>query len=151
MIDLSTLFDAIKSHAMATGLFEDVITHEPKSAPGNGLTCATWLDSVVPVGTSGLAATSGLVTFTVQLYTPMLQEPQDAIDVDLLAATNDLLQAYSGDFDLDDDNVRGVDLLGAYGPGLSAKAAYVQIDKTLYRVMTITVPVVVNDLWAQSP
>lgn len=147
-LDIDSILNAVVSHAMASGLFERVNQHEPKNAPGHGLTCAAWVDSIEPVRTSGLASTSGRLVLNVRLYTNMLAEPQDAIDPNLTAAVATLMGAYSGDFQLG-GNAREVDLLGGEGAPLSAKAGYMRQDGTEYRVFTITVPVIVNDLWEQ--
>jgi hypothetical protein len=44
-----------------------------------------------------------------------------------------------------------VDLLGQFGTPLSAQAGYVNQDGRLFRIMTITLPLVVNDVWGQAP
>jgi hypothetical protein len=145
------MFDRVQSHALSLGLFDAVNTHEPKNSPQNGLTCAVWADYIGPAGAqSGLAATTALVVFYTRIYMDMLQEPQDQIDLDMLAATTTLLNEYSGDFDFDAVlNVRCIDLLGITGRRLEAQAGYVTIQQKLMRVMTITLPVIVNDAWAQ--
>ena len=144
------LVDALVTHAQASGRFETVNSHEPKSAPGNGLRVAIWADKVTPVRTSGLNITSALVTLMVRVYSNMVSEPQDAIDPEIVGAVDVLMAAYSGDFELG-GLAREVDLLGAYGAGLSAQAGYLNQDGRLYRVVTITVPILVNDAWTQSP
>jgi hypothetical protein len=150
-LDVTGILDGIVSHAMALGLFERVNTSEPKAAPGNGLTCAIWADKVEPVAlASGLAVTSARVAFMVRIYTSMLQQPQDAIDPNILAAVDALITAYSGDFDLG-GTVRNVDLLGQHGVPLSAQAGYINQDNKNMRVMTIVLPVIVSDIWSQSP
>ncbi len=68
----------------------------------------------------------------------------------MVAAVDELLTQYSGDFTLG-GQVRDVDLLGAHSPGLMAEAGYINQDGKLMRIMTITLPIVVNDLWVQSP
>jgi hypothetical protein len=151
VIDIRGILAALESHALASGRFEKVNTHEPKSSPGNGLTSAIWVQQIRPVpASSGLAATTGAVTFTQRLYTNMLAEPQDAIDPEMVAAVDVMLRAYSGDFTLG-ALIRNVDLLGAAGTPLGAIAGYVTIDRTLHRVMDITIPCIVNDLWEQAP
>jgi hypothetical protein len=152
-LNLAAILDPVVSHALASGWFERVNTHEPKSAPTKaGLTCAVWSDDIGPAaGQSGLASTTGLVILFVRLYTSMVQEPADAIDPNLVDALSALFTAYSGDFELG-GLVRNVDLLGAAGsPGLRAKAGYINQDSKLYRVFTITLPLVVNDVWDQTP
>lgn len=142
---------SVQSHAQELGLFEVVTLHEPKSKPDNGLTCAIWADRIVPEGlASGLNTTSAIVVMSVRLYTPMLQQPYDEIDTDMLHAVDALLAAYSGAFTLE-GQVRDVDLLGMYGTSLSAQAGYIEQDRKLFRCMTITLPLIVNDLYPQAP
>ena len=149
-MDVSGIVSAVTSHAKATGLFQGVNGHEPKAAPQNGLTCAVWADSVGPVpGASGLQVTTAYVVLSVRLYTSMVQQPYDSIDPKLMDAVDKLLTAYSGDFQLG-GKVRNVDLLGMFGSELSAQAGYINQDSKIYRVMTITLPLVVNDTWNQA-
>jgi hypothetical protein len=144
------LFDQVKSHAMTLGVFDRVNTHEPKNAPGNGLTCSIWMDVIEPLpDASGLAQTSGRIAFHVRVMSNMLQEPQDDIDPQIFTAVVTLLAEYSGHFTLG-GNVRDVDLLGAHGTALSAQAGYLDVDRKLYRVMVITLPLIINDLWVQN-
>lgn len=150
-LDISTLLDQVVSHALSSGLFEAVNAHEPKSAPGSGVSAAVWVQAVDPItGGSGLASTSGRVELTLRIYTNMLAEPADAIDPAVVSAVDYLMSAYSGDFELG-GNVKNIDLLGQFGRPLSARAGYLNQDSTLYRVMDITLPLIVNDLWSQSP
>ena len=150
-INSEGLFNALTSHALTLGRFDRVNGHESKNAPGNGLTCDIWfarLDPVPPA--SGLASTSTRVVFTARVYSNMLQEPQDGIDPAILSATDALMAAYSGDFELG-GQVRDVDLLGETGIALSAQAGYLKVDTTTYRTVDITIPLVVSDLWTQAP
>jgi hypothetical protein len=150
-VTISAVLDPIVSHAMSLALFERVNQHEPKNAPGNGLSCAVWVDRIFPApAASGLACTSVMVLFNVRIYSSMLQEPQDMIDPNLIDAVDALMTAYSADFDLG-GTVRNIDLLGQFGVALSALAGYLNQDNKMYRVMTIALPVVVNDIWPQSP
>jgi hypothetical protein len=129
-----------------------VNSHEPKNKPGRGLTCAIWVDRIEPArGRSGLAVTDARVVFNVRVYTNMLQNPQDAIDPSVMIAADALFEAYSGDFDLGDED-RFIDLLGmTQGHPLFSQSGYINIDNMVYRVMTLTVPVIVSNAWTQSP
>lgn len=146
------LTDGLLSHAMATGYFDSVNGHEPKSPPETGgLTAAVWMDSGEPYpGGSGLNVTTAVVVMNVRLYTSMLQEPQDWIDPTMLKALGALLEAYSTDFTLN-DLIRNIDLLGSTGFNLSWVAGYLTIAQTKYRVVTIVVPCIVNDVFNQVP
>lgn len=150
-LDINGIFNALVSHAQKIGHLEQVNQHEPKSAPTGLLTGAIWNQETRPLAlASGLDATSVLVTFVVRIYKNMTSQPQDAIDPAVMGAMDALMAAYSADFDLG-GLVRNVDLLGAYGQGLFARAGFMPQDGRLYRVVDITVPCVVNDLWEQSP
>jgi hypothetical protein len=151
-IQSQDLIDRLASHAMTLGVFDRVNQHEPKNKPGRGLTCAVWTDRIEPArGRSGLAATDARVTFNVRVYTNMLQNPQDAIDPNVMNAVDLLFEAYSGDFELGNGSLF-IDLLGmTQGHPLFSQSGYINIDNMVYRVMTITVPVIVQNAWTQSP
>lgn len=142
------LFDKVTSHAASLGLFDTVTSHEPKNPPGNGLWCAIWTQSVGPVRSSGLASVSGRVELRVRIGSSMLAEPQDGIDPNILTAVSVLLGDYAGHFSLG-ATVRSIDLLGAEGTPLSAQAGYVTIGNAMFRVMEITLPLIVNDMWTE--
>jgi hypothetical protein len=146
---VNNLVSNIVSLCQQTGLFRSVNSHEPKSAPGNGTRCSIWANDILPLGgASGLAVTSGEVILNIRIYGNMLQKPEDEIDPRIMTAATTVIAALSADFTLG-DTVRNIDLLGAYGPKLSAKAGYLTIGQTVFRIMTITVPVVINDMWEQ--
>jgi hypothetical protein len=149
-LSVTGIFDAMVSHVAASGRFDRVEEHEPKNAPGTGVSAALWVQSVEPIRSSGLAATSGRIEVSIRIYIQATADSDDRVDRALLEATDTLLTAYSGDFTLG-DQVRSVDLLGTYGVPLSAQGGYLKQDNTLYRVMVLTVPLIVNDIWSQSP
>lgn len=149
-LDSAGIQNALKSHASATGKFERVLTHEPKSAPGGGLTCSFYLDSIGTVRSSGLAETSALVIWMARLQINFRSEPEDDIDVKLMGATDDMIGRYSGDLDLGGSlNIRSIDVLGMAGTPMRAEFGYVEIDGTMYRFSEITIPMIVNDVWPQ--
>jgi hypothetical protein len=146
---LRALINKVASHAMSLGLFDSVNTHEPKNAPGSGLSCAIWLQSLRPTRSSGLSATSVNLTLNIRIYTPMMQEPEDDIDLVMGSAAITLMNAYSGDFDLG-ASVRDIDLLGMDGTPMSAQAGYLTIGSTMERVIVITLPIIINDMFLQA-
>ena len=146
-----TLFDAVESHAKASGLFDGVNTHEPKSAPTGDLYCAIFVSTLRPMPlSSGLASTTGVVTLMARIYVDMIREPQDKIDPAIIAATDTLMAVYSADFSLG-GSARNIDLLGSTGESLEARAGYITIDQTVFRSMDITIPIIVNDVFPQVP
>lgn len=138
-----------ESKAQALAIFRSVNGHEPKSAPTSGLTCSVWIDELTPIPrASGLNSTSGILVLNMRLYGNILQKPEDEIDPNMASAASLVIEAFSNDFTLG-GTIRNVDLLGQYGASLRAKAGYLTIDNHMYRVMTITLPCIVNDLWSQ--
>lgn len=148
---VQAVFDTLVSDAQKLGVFERVRAHEPKSAPGAGLSLAIWWDSIDPYPAgSGLAAVSARVSFRARIYRSFLGKDEDVIDPSLLAATASLLAALSGSFTLG-GQARNVDLLGEAGNPLAARSAYVTQDDKIYRVADIEIPVIINDVWTESP
>lgn len=147
-MNVAGIVDAVQSHIAQLGVFTDIPFHEPKNAPQPGLTCAIWLQSMVPVRSSGLASTSMCLNMMLRFYTPMIQEPQDDIDPAILRAVDAVGAVYTGDFDMN-STIRNIDLLGAYGPGLSVTAGYLNVSNQMYRIVDMTLPLVVNDVWDQ--
>lgn len=150
-LDVETILDKVVSHAAASGLFERVNTHEVKNPPGRGLTCEIWSDIERPIGSaSGLDSVTVLMVLMVRIRAPWLTEPQDALEPEMVRAVDTLCTAYCGDFTLD-GAVRQVDIFGAYGMQLEARAGYLRQDGTEYRIKDIVLPLVVNDVWAEAP
>lgn len=150
MLDTTPIRNALGDHAAASGHFDRFARHELKAPPGNGLTGAIWVQEVRPIALrSGLAVTSARVAFWLRIYQNMLMEPQDDIDPKVDAARDALMLAYSGDFTLG-GLIAEVDLLGAHGEPLMARAGYQQLGQQMMRVVTINIPCIVNDAYPQA-
>ena len=149
---VNIVFDKVVSYALQSGRFEHVNQHEPKNAPGNGIECSVWVNQITPLRSSGLTATSGIVTLYARVYTNFRQQPFDQIDPNVLSAAGDLMGALTADFDFGEEaNVRAIDVFGVSNSvPLSATAGYVEIDRQMFRVMTITIPIIINDMFAQE-
>lgn len=147
-LDVNNVMDRICNFALTLGVFETVNKHEAKNAPGNGYHAAVWIQGVSPIR-GGLASTSVRAEFTFRIYGNMLQEPQDEIDPDISYAAERLMSAIHSDFDMG-STARNVDLLGSEGTPLSARSGYISLSQKLYRVMDVTIPVLINDVWEQT-
>jgi hypothetical protein len=150
-LDLTTYMSAVESHAQGLGLFEQVLGHEPVSAPGSGLTYAVWVKRVMPIpARSGLASMSARLELTGRVLMPADSEPLDGVDIAVTQAVDGLMNAYAGDFQLG-GSIAEVDLLGEYGAPLGADFAYARFDSTTYRAATLTIPLILNDVWTEAP
>jgi hypothetical protein len=148
-LDCDALMNAIRDHCLTLGVFESVNMHEPEGNAGNYV-AALWVQTVDPVKSSGLATTSLRVAFTLRIYSNIVAKPADEIDPNLASAVSAVMEGLSADFTLA-EQVREIDLLGQFGVGLSAKAGYLNLSGQLYRVMDITVPLIVDDVFDQQP
>jgi hypothetical protein len=149
-LDIQGILDVICSHALSTGYFESVNQHESKQSPGNGISAAVWVDRIRPIKTSGLATTTIRLDLMFRMYSSTYQEPYDEIDPNLTRALDTLLQAYCGDFEIG-GQVRQIDIFGAYGTELETRSGYMNLDGKEFRVFSIRIPLVIDDLWSQSP
>lgn len=155
-IDMLAITQALVSHAQLTGWFDLVNTSEPKTPPSvGGLTCSIWAQDLRPLPTqSGLSSTSAYLIMQARVYDSMLRqnvEDTDQIDPRMLTAVNDLMASYSSEFTLV-GLIEAIDLLGIGGETLSAQSGYVQIGgpgSGMYRIMTITIPMIIPDAWTQ--
>ena len=119
------------------------------------MTCSIWVQSLRPVPEeSGLATTTGYLIMQARIYDSMLRqtvEETDQIDPAMVIAAAVLMDSYSGEFTLA-GLVEAIDLLGIGGERLAMESGYVQIGgpgSGMYRIMTITIPMIIPDLWTQ--
>jgi hypothetical protein len=145
---VETAINKLVTAASVSGYFERVQSVEPKSGPSTGLTFAMWLTAINPIAPrSGLSVTSARLLITYRIYSPMLVEPQDRIDIDLGKASSYLLAQLTGDFTIDG---AWIDLLGAHGVSLATEFAYVELDRSMYRIADTTVPFICDDVFDQE-
>ena len=149
-IGIRSLMDALSSLVAATGRFDRVTGHEPRSAPGLGITAAVFPSGGQPVPASGLDSTSVRVVLTTRLYHPAMELP-DEIDPNMIDAADDVMASLAGDVDLG-SRVRMVDIKGAHGTPMTWATGFVEMPSGgLYRALDIQVPLIVNDVWEESP
>jgi hypothetical protein len=151
------ILSTVESLVAQTGRFEIVKKNEPVSAPTTGLMAAIWIDSIVPLRRSGINATSISFNLRIRAYMPFRAQPYDIIDVEVLSGISEVMAALTGDLDFSqnetiNDSIRCIDILGGEGSGekLDARAGYLELDRKIYRIMTIRCPVVVNDAFQQA-
>jgi hypothetical protein len=148
MIGYRAIADVVVSYALASGLFDAVNGHEPKSAPGNGVTCGVWASDIAPVQSSGLASVSVRLALTMRFYTPMITYNSDEIDPRMVDAVDTMMTAFIGDFNLGGSS-RNIDIFGHDGEQLKATPGYINQDNKLYRTFDILIPIIINDAWTE--
>lgn len=150
-LNIKRIITEVRDHLNRLGVFEALApSHEPKNAPGQGPRVALWFAEQNPApAASGLDSSGAIVVINIRLYQNMLAEPQDDIDPEMVEALDAVMRVLHADFTLG-DTVRNIDVFGAHGIRLRSQAEYLQQDGRLYRVIDITVPLIVNDLWDQA-
>lgn len=153
-VDVGDLQQKLISLALQTGKFTSLAGHEAVNPPPNGLTGALWLQNIGPdPKRSGQAETAARVEFLLRIYIPTsgtTPEQLDQIDPDIASATVLVIGAISADFTLGGE-VFAADLQGMGRTSVSGKAGWARVGEQLVRVMDITIPLIVDAVWSQSP
>jgi hypothetical protein len=128
--------------------YDRVLGEEFRSAPGRGISCAYWVQRMAPaINQSGLSSTSCVLVFSTRLMSDMIASRDGQVDPKLTRAASLLFGRVIGGFTLD-GLIKNVDVRGSAGYGaLDAQAGWIKIDDKWYRIYTISVPMIVNDLW----
>lgn len=147
-LNVAGVYTELKDTLYGLGVFESVSTHEPKNSPTGGRVSIIF--SGTRPGPSGLASTSVFIDFTIRLFADMMHEPQDEIDPNTLAALDATCAALVANFTLG-GTAESVDVRGKGGIPVTSRTGYADYSGTIYRVCDITVPVLINDLWSESP
>lgn len=146
-IDSAGIFSVLTSHAQSLGVFRAINGHEPKSAPPQGAAVSFWLDRWTPVREqSGLSTVSVLLVVTARITNPFLREPQDSIDPALVNASDALLSSLVGDFDCG-GLASHIDVFGQFGIPLEGRGGYLNEAGVIFRIVAVTIPIVINDVW----
>lgn len=152
-VNTAGLLSGLQTMGQSSGKFEQVMLHEPKSAPSaGGLTLCFWLDKVVPFAEgSGLASVSMAAVVNGRIYVKFLAEPEDAIDSILAGAADDLMSQLCSGFTLG-GLVRNVDIFGeSFDRGLELDYGYITQDGTVFRVADLVIPLILNDVYVEAP
>lgn len=148
---VADLFAQVEARAQALGGIEQVIGHEPRSAPVSLPALAVWFSGLGPArGVSGLDATSVRCEFRGRVYLNGQAKDEDKNEQKLLYLSALVMGAFSAAFTLGGDAM-AVDLLGAWGSPLDAQPGWLAHDSKEFRVAEITVPVILDDVWRQVP
>lgn len=155
MLTIEDIEDAIVSHALSLGVADTVTAYAPDQIPISGVHIWVEFTGIGPARrTSGLASTSSVLVYAVTVVAPLEADPGLA-SRQVLRAADQLMRAYISDFTLGGlvraVDVRGSDPGGGGGDGLSARAGYPSVNGVLMRAVTINLPLIVNDLWDETP
>jgi hypothetical protein len=119
---------------------------EPKAPPvagSNALYAAVYMRHVA-VAELNLRATHELHTVQVRIYRDMLAEPTEQAETQMAKVVSQVMSDLLGDLDLG-ATIRNIDAGGQYGAKLEATWGYVEVGGMLYRVVDITLPLIIDD------
>lgn len=154
-LDAGAIIAAIRGRLMSIGLFDTVNGHEPISSPGTGTHASVYLGPIRPSDRSGLSSTSLVILIMVRLWISAQAENRDDTEIKLATATSQSFGALIAGFQLADASgvptACAIDIRGMAGTRMEATPGYASFDGTEFRVQTITVPVLVENVWDESP
>ncbi len=116
---------------------------EPMSPPAERLGAVIF--DGVEITEATMKSASGLVKFIVRLYYKHFEEPLEGTEKDIATAILQLISDIAGKYGLSDSEVRNV-----LPFSLNARAGFQTIGQTTYRLVDLSVHVMVNDIgtWA---
>lgn len=151
-LDTVALQGALRSHGSKLGVFERVEGFDPMNAPGSGLTLALLARRGSARPATGLSRSAALVVWIGRIMYPMPKqgEPREDVDPIVLGALDKYVGSLIGAFTLG-GLVRCVDIRGMAGTPVEWDLGYVEIDRKMFRICDVTVPLIVNDVWTEVP
>jgi hypothetical protein len=139
---------ALATHVKALGGIDRVQEFDPTNAPGKGLTACLVAATGDPRPPTGLAASALKLVWTVRFMMPPSQ-PLGSVDPKLLGKATNLITRLAADLTLG-GLVRVIDLRGMAGTSIDLRFGWVEIGGTLYRLLDVNVPLVINDVFPES-
>jgi len=143
--NISATLDVVLSHVAASGHVSSYSLGEPVGPPeGIKLHGAVYMRGtrVLLVYLDGDTRESHIVV--VRLYRPVLREPTHMSETELALAAAELMEDLVEDFSLG-ATVREIDVAGGKsGESIASDWGHVDIASVMYRVVDITVPIIVD-------
>ena len=131
----------IQSYLIASG-YTTASVGEPKSPPSE-IHAAIFMTSTSVVRLMLNGATEELHVATVRLHENMLGEPQEDIEFLMAERASKIMEDLFADFELG-GNVRNIDAAGINGAPVRADWGYNDVGGKMYRIIDITIPMVVD-------
>lgn len=143
------LLTKLGSYVKRTGRAKRVVLYDPMSQVPPG-TISISIRSVRAFNQiSALNKTGVCIVFSIVLYIDSKAEPKDGQELELMGVFDLLMQSFNEKFTLE-GAVHSIDIFGRAGTPLGADFGRVEIDKVIYRVMDITLPLLVTNVWTQG-
>ena len=151
--NIKTTLSAIASHVSRTGYAGDVQIGEPVNAPEatDKVFAAIFMNSATVVElTLGTTIELHTVTLRIMKRAPIgAGDDSGAVVEELALVVSQVSSNLIGEFDLG-GTIRAIDVGGQYGEGISATWGYATIAQTVFRVVDISLPLIVDDSGTQA-
>jgi hypothetical protein len=140
----------IRDELSKINYFSTVEIGEPKSPPADQYASAyIWMDSVTTVQAS-LNGSIEVYLTTVRLMTGLFEEPIELIETQTAEAYSKASEALFANFSLD-NKIRNIDAAGQYGASYGGTWGHLDLGGNLYRIVDITLPLIVDDSATFAP
>jgi len=137
--------EVIRTNLLTTNYFADVTVGEPKSAPEKAqLTAHIWMDAISNPTTT-LDKTIQVYGINLRIMAGAFEEPTSLLETSLAEAVSKADESLFADFTLG-GKVRAIDVAGIYGVSYRVDFGYTEIDGTIFRMASFTIPLIVDDL-----
>lgn len=148
--NITATLDRLQSYVQAHGGFRNVVVGEPKSPPTDSLSAAIWTQSVDVTKVFLGGGTREVYSVLVRVYRNWLSEPRDQVEKDLAHSVSALMEDLLADFELG-GGVVAIDPAGMEGSGVTIRWGHVEISNVMFRVVDITLPLIVDDSATLAP
>lgn len=148
---IKTTLEAIQSHINTTGFVSQVIIGDYTSPPvASGIGIAASLlplreETVLAFG----ATTREVHTILLRLYRDWLVQPPEMAIYPLDECKSNIVANLKGDFNLE-SQVMTLDFAGMHSSGYTAEWGRVDIGNNAFRIIDMTLPIIVDDSTALS-
>ena len=141
--DIRRTLEALHSHVASGGFVRSVQMGEPKNPPEAELSVAVFMADSRVVETT-LVDTIEVHIAMVRLYKKLeFTEPGESAEFELANVSAEVASSFMGEFDLD-GTIRNIDVAGQYGQGLTSTWGHIEVGSTVFRVVDILVPMIVD-------
>jgi len=150
--DANNLLTGVTGPLKSLGRFDRVIAGEPAVIPTARLCAVTLVDVATAPGMSGLAVAALRVEFKIEFFLPLVSGDvaSATVEAEALSVGALVMGALIGQFGVRAGLGYHVDLLGAHGTRLNCRYGYASVDGAMFRLGTVTMPVIVADAFDQA-
>jgi hypothetical protein len=145
--DTERSLQLISTYLGASGHVISAQIGEYKSAPdipAAQLTAAVWMSSTNVVGLALDGGTIEVHVVMARLYGQAFGDEPEDVEITTGQAVQKIVSDLVGDADLGSE-IRNVDVGGIHGTSVGAAWGHAEIDGAMYRIVDLTIPLIVDD------